>query len=212
MYLCPSICHLLTLFCRFRSHSLHNLFTHSTSYYSEFTSVFVTDSQYHECICHRLTVSRVYLFCNAILASYSLPRWLTNQVLRISVTTLSSLNPYPCQLFILWDFVHFLCCGILSCGILAVGILSCGILSCVILSGYHTHTSKYTEHARMQSSCIIKTASILASHAERRNMHGTLKYRVYNNNIDWMSLNYHLLCVCAGRTLSDHIVTHCLDH
>ena len=24
--------------------------------------------QYHECICHRLTVSRVYLFCNAILA------------------------------------------------------------------------------------------------------------------------------------------------
>ena len=31
-------------------------------------SVFVTDSQYHECICHRLTVSQVYLFCNAILA------------------------------------------------------------------------------------------------------------------------------------------------
>ena len=27
------------------------LFAHSTSYYSEFTSVFVTDSQYHECIC-----------------------------------------------------------------------------------------------------------------------------------------------------------------
>ena len=74
--------------------SLHNFFSHSTSYYSEFTSVFVTDSRYHECICHRLTVSRVYLFCNAILAereeaslqtdvlaSDSLPRWLTNQVL-----------------------------------------------------------------------------------------------------------------------------------
>ena len=60
--------HVLTLFCQFRSRSLHNFFTHSTSYYSEFTSVFVTDSQYHECICHRLTVSRVYLFCNAILA------------------------------------------------------------------------------------------------------------------------------------------------
>ena len=30
-------------------------------YYSEFTSVFVTDSQYHECICHRLTVPRVYV-------------------------------------------------------------------------------------------------------------------------------------------------------
>ena len=44
----------------------------------------------------------------------------------------STLNPYPCQLFILWDFVHFLCCGILSCGI-----LSCGILSYGILSGYH---------------------------------------------------------------------------
>ena len=29
---------------------LHHFFTHSTSYYSEFTSVFVTDSQYHECI------------------------------------------------------------------------------------------------------------------------------------------------------------------
>ena len=59
MYLCPSNMS-LTLLCRFRSHSLHNLFTHFTSY-SVFTSVFVTDSQYHECICHRLTVSRVYL-------------------------------------------------------------------------------------------------------------------------------------------------------
>ena len=39
----------LSVFCRFRSHSLRNLFTHSTSYYSEFTRVFVTDSQYHEC-------------------------------------------------------------------------------------------------------------------------------------------------------------------
>ena len=47
---------------------LHNFFTHSTSYYSEFTNVFVTDSQYHECICHRLTVSQVYFFCNMILA------------------------------------------------------------------------------------------------------------------------------------------------
>ena len=34
-----------------------------------------------------------------------------------------------CPLFMLWDFVHFLCCGILSCGILSCGILSCGILS-----------------------------------------------------------------------------------
>ena len=34
----------------------------------------------------------------------------------------------------LWDFVHFLCCGILSCGILSCGILSVGILSCEILS------------------------------------------------------------------------------
>ena len=33
--------------------SLHNFFTHSTSYYSEFMSVFVADSQYHECICHK---------------------------------------------------------------------------------------------------------------------------------------------------------------
>ena len=53
----------------------------------------------------------------------------------------SSLNQSPCQLSILWDFVHFsgcgiLSCGILSCGILSVGILSCGILSCGILSGY----------------------------------------------------------------------------
>ena len=32
-------------------------------------------------------------------------------------------------IFILWDFVHFSCCGILSCGILSCGILSCGILS-----------------------------------------------------------------------------------
>ena len=34
----------------------------------------------------------------------------------------------------MWDFVHFLCCGILSCGILSCGILSVGILSCGILS------------------------------------------------------------------------------
>ena len=81
VYLCPSNLSLkFTLFCRFRSHSLHNLFTHSTSY-SVFTSVFVTDSQYHECICRRLTVSRVYLFCNAILAEREEARWLTNQVL-----------------------------------------------------------------------------------------------------------------------------------
>ena len=57
-------------------------------------------------------------------------------------TTQYSLSKKPVQLFILWDFVHFsgcgiLSCGILSCGILSVGILSCGILSCGILSGYH---------------------------------------------------------------------------
>ena len=98
-----------------------------------------------------------------ILASDSLPRWLTNQVLSDqrhdfpvlrstfgwprpeSVVPSSSLNPSPCQLSILWDFVHFsgcgiLSCGILSCGILSVGILSCGILSCGILSGYHIST------------------------------------------------------------------------
>ena len=51
-----------------------------------------------------------------------------------SVVPSSSLNPSPCQLSILWDFVHFSSCGILSCGILSVGILSCGILSCGILS------------------------------------------------------------------------------
>ncbi len=39
-----------------------------------------------------------------------------------------------CLFFILWDFVHFSCCGILSCGILSCGILSLGILSCGILS------------------------------------------------------------------------------
>ena len=44
------------------------------------------------------------------------------------------LNPSPCQRFIMWDFVHFSGCGILS-----VGILSCGILSCGILSGYRMH-------------------------------------------------------------------------
>ena len=105
-----------------------------------------------------------------VLASDSLPRWLTNQVLsdqrhdfpilhldgldqrpdrrmlvahkmKESVVPSISLNPFPCQLSILWDFVHFsgcgiLSCGILSCGILSVGILSCGILSCGILSGY----------------------------------------------------------------------------
>ena len=161
--------------------SLHNFFTHSTSYYSEFTSVFV-----------RLTVSWVYLsqthsitsifvlqrdpgrawggesadwrtgvgFASEVadqsgperLASrlsdspfgwprpasiLSLPRKPTHRQPSLANCLIpSSLNPYPCQLFILWDFVHFLCCGILSCGILSVGILSCGILSCGILSGY----------------------------------------------------------------------------
>ena len=91
-----------------------------------------------------------------VLASDSLPRWLTNQVHSDqsrfsgspfgwpgpeSVVPCSSLNPSPCQLSILWDFVHFsgcgiVSCGIQSCGILSVGILSCGILSCGILSGY----------------------------------------------------------------------------
>ena len=52
----------------------------------------------------------------------------------------------PRQLFILWDFVHFsgcgiLSCGIMSCGILSVGILSCGILSVGILSGYRLYRS-----------------------------------------------------------------------
>ena len=41
---------------------------------------------------------------------------------------------YFSPIFVLWDFVHFLCCGILSCGILSCGILSVGILSCGILS------------------------------------------------------------------------------
>ena len=71
----------LHYFCQFRSHSfgsdrsLHNLFTHSTSYYSEFTSVFVTDSKYHECHCiyHRLTVSLVYLSQTHSIMSVFLP-------------------------------------------------------------------------------------------------------------------------------------------
>ena len=60
-----------------------------------------------------------------------------------------------CPLFMLWDFVHFLCCGILSCGILScgilsVGILSGGILSCGILSRIRDELSKLWMQTWMQ--------------------------------------------------------------
>ena len=67
----------------------------------------------------------------------------------------SSLNPSPCQLFILWDFVHFSGCGILSCGILSVGILSCGILSSGILSGMGENGGADVEIKRFTSVCCM---------------------------------------------------------
>ena len=69
-------------------------------------------------------------------------------------------NQSPCQLSILWDFVHFsgcgiLSCGILSCGILSVGLSSCGILSCGILSGYRSRMVRVQLPGRVDTDSLI---------------------------------------------------------
>ena len=115
MCLCPLNLS-LTLLCRFRSHSLHNLFTHSTSY-SVFTSVFVY-SQYHECICHsthsimsvfvRLTLSRVYLSQTHSIMSVFVTdsQWFTSDYstwppLLLVMTSLLTVETFPCNCFII---------------------------------------------------------------------------------------------------------------
>ena len=128
------ICHLLTLFLsvqiaqfRFRSHSFGSDRT---------VSVQIAQFRFRA---HSFGSDRTVCIICSLIPRHIIP----------------SSHPYPCQLSIQWDFVHFLSCGILSCGILSCGILSVGILSCVILSGYKTAWLMQKWNTCLHSMCIL---------------------------------------------------------
>ena len=123
-----------------------------------------------------------------------------------------------CPLFMLWDFVHFLCCGILSCGILScgilsVGILSCGILSCGILSrirSFHVtagHLAIYFSYPFVFFVGIVSNILLTAIHCFHcvpldEHTHFIIAYIVSQESRHWLYFSFQVNVVISNILVS----------